>query len=523
MKKNYPRYLSALAAALAVLGTAAHFILSDEATAAGGQEQAQRPPVLDPDYREASIPPNIAPLNFSVEEPGAAYRVRVHAARGQGIEIDSPTPQIAIPHDDWKALLQANRGEDLFFDVQVRGEDGNWLAFESVRNRIATEEVDGYLAYRLLKPLYNKYVRLGIYQRHLESFAETTILNNRDADNACLNCHTFARNQPDPMILHTRGKHGLTMLVARGETVSTVHTRTEFNSSPAAYITWHPAGDRVVFSVNKLSLFFHTTGETRDVFDAASDLVLYRLDTNELTTTKAISTTDSLETWPTWAPDGRHLYFCRAPKLPIERFDEVRYDLMRIGYDPENGEWGELETVLAADRTGLTINQPKVSPDGRYLLATMAEYGNFPIFQESSDLYLIDLESGEYRRLEINSERQDTWHSWSTNGRWIVFSSKRRDGLFTRLYLSYFDRDGRFHKPFLLSQRDPTFYDSFIENYNVPEFVTGPVQVSSRALGRAIYNAENLLKAQLDPQVEVEERESASLAPEPYSAGDTTP
>jgi len=201
----------------------------------------------------------------------------------------------------------------------------------------------------------------------------------------------------------------------------------------------------------------------------------------------------------------------------------VRYDLMRIAYDPESGEWGPLETVLAAEQTGLTINQPKVSPDGRYLLATMAEYGNFPIFQESSDLYLIDLESGQYRRLEINSERQDTWHSWSSNGRWIVFSSKRRDHLFTRLYLSYFDRDGRFHKPFLLPQRDPTFYDSFIENYNVPEFVTGPVQVSSRALARAIYDPENSLKARLDPQVQVEERESASLSPEPYSAGKVKP
>ena len=247
MKRNYFRFLAGLAAVLAMLATAVHFVLLDEADAAGRREQAHRLPGLDPDYREAFIPPNIAPLNFSIEEPGFGYRVRVYAARGEEIEIDSPAPQIAIPRGEWRALLQANRGEDLFFDVQVEGEDGSWLAFDPVRNRIAPEEVDGYLAYRLLKPLYNKYVRLGIYQRHLESFEEATILNNRDADNACLNCHTFARNQPDPMILHTRGKHGLTMLVARGDTVSTVHTRTEFNTSPAAYITWHPGGDRVVF------------------------------------------------------------------------------------------------------------------------------------------------------------------------------------------------------------------------------------------------------------------------------------
>jgi hypothetical protein len=506
------------AAVLAVLG------LGDCAgpgrdAAISASVEAQRPPVLDPDYAGAVVPPNLAPLNFAVAEPGTEYRVAIRASRGKSLELSSRTPGIAIPPEFWRELLQANRGDSLYFEVWVRDPARGWIHFQPVANRIAPEPIDGYLVYRRLKPLYNKYLNIGIYQRHLETYEESAVLENRDADRACLNCHTFARQRPDPMLLHTRSRHGLTMLIARDGKVAAVDTRTAFNPSPAAYSSWHPGGKLIAFSVNKLSLFFHTTGETRDVFDAASDLALYRIDANELTTAPAISRPDSLETWPSWSPDGRYLYFCRAPQLPIERFREVRYDLMRIPYDLERGEWGQPETVLAAGRTGLSIAQPRVSPDGRYLLFCMAEYGNFPVFQASSDLYLMDLETGQYRRLSIDSERTDSWHSWSSNGRWIVFSSKRRDGLFTRLYLSYFDPEGEFHKPVLLPQCDPAFYDSFVENYNVPELVSGPVEIGRRDLARAVYAPDPLLKPGLDPAVPLRPAESGEGAREPYSPG----
>ena len=482
--------------------------------------RVQRIPDIDPDYAGVVVPPNIAPLNFSVQEEGVGYRVRIHAGRGKEIRISSDRPQIVIPAAPWRKMLRGNRGRALYVEIRVERDDGSWVEFQPIENLIAEEEIDGYLVYRLLKPLYNKYVNIGIYQRNLETYEESAVLENRSADHACFNCHTFLQNRPDPMILQTRSRHGLTMLLAREGKVSTIDTRTAFNRSPAAYTSWHPSGTRVIFSVNKVSLFFHTTGETRDVFDAGSDLLLYQIDSNLLTTTRGIAHPDSLETWPTWSPDGRYLYFCRAPKLPIERFREVRYDLMRIPYDPESGAWGKPETVLAAAETGRTINQPKISPDGRYLLFCMADYGNFPVFLASSDLYLMDLETGQYHRLEINSDQSDSWHSWSSNGRWFVFSSKRRDGLFARPYLCYFDREGTAHKPVLLPQEDPTFYDSFVKTYNVPELVKGPVKARARDLARAVYDPPNFTKARLDPQVEgIERSEDSRPVREAYSPG----
>jgi hypothetical protein len=481
-----------------------------------------RPPQIDPDYADVIIPPNIAPLNFVVHEPGVAFEVSIRADKGEPLHLSSTSPQIRIPLDDWQDLLSNNRGHDLQYHVSAQQEDGSWQRFEPITQHVATDSIDGYLAYRLLKPLYNKYVNIGIYQRHLESFDESSILENRNADQACLNCHTFARNQPDPMVLQTRSKYGLTMLVARDGEVTTVDTRTAFNKSPAAYTSWHPNGRHIGFSVNKVSLFLHTdpTLETREVFDAGSDLAVYSTDDNMLTTTAAISDPLRAETWPEWSPDGRYLYFSSAPILPIERFEEVRYDLMRISFDVDSNTWGQLETVLTAAETGLTVTQPKVSPDGRWLVFTMADHGNFPIFSATADLYVMDLQKGGYRRLEINSELADSWHAWSSNGRWLVFSSKRRDGLFARPYFSYVDATGRFHPPLLMPQQDPTFYESFVKTYNVPVFVTGPVQIGERDLARAIYDPEHPLTAQLDPRVAAGLQQDDAEAPaEPYSSG----
>jgi hypothetical protein len=92
----------------------------------------------------------------------------------------------------------------------------------------------------------------------------------------------------------------------------------------------------------------------------------------------------------------------------------------------------------------------------------------------------------EYRRLSINSDASESWHSWSSNGRWIAFSSKRLSHILTRTYLAYVDGDGNVHKPLLLPQEDPHFYDSCLWTFSVPELVTERVTVRKEAVGRAI-------------------------------------
>ena len=54
-----------------------------------------------------------------------------------------------------------------------------------------------------------------------------------------------------------------------------------------------------------------------------------------------------------------------------------------------------------------------------------------------------------------NSEDTESFHNWSTNSRWLVVSSRRDDGLFTRPYFCHVDTDGKVTKAFMLPQRNP--------------------------------------------------------------------
>jgi hypothetical protein len=187
------------------------------------------------------------------------------------------------------------------------------------------------------------------------------------------------------------------------------------------------------------------------------------------------------------------MYFCIAPALwdsgktdPPEKVFKVKYSLKKISYNAASDTWGKPLMVVSSEVTGKSILMPRVSPDGRFLLFCMCDEGVFPSFQKSSDLYCMDLAKGDYRKLDCNSNESESWHAWSSNSRWIAFSSKRADGVFTRIYLCYVDSSGKSAKPFVLPQKDPGFYGSFMKTYSVPEFITGRINVSPGEISRAI-------------------------------------
>ena len=285
------------------------------------------------------------------------------------------------------------------------------------------------------------------------------------------------------------------MVVVRDGTPTQLKTRSDAAPGAPGYISWRNDGRAVAFALGKPRQIFRSYGgEIRDVFDIASDLAIADTETGAASTAPALSTARHMETFPCWSADGTMLYYNTTKTLwddahPItpDLVKQTRFDLMRIPYDIETDTWGEPETVLTAAETGRSIVDPRTSPDGKFLVFCMADYGGFPVNQESSDLYLLDLETGAYRRLACSSDRAESWHSWSSNSRWIVYSSKRLDGLFMRPWLCYIDADGRAHKPFVLPQKDPDFYDTCLITYNIPELVNGRIAVSPEALQASLY------------------------------------
>ena len=478
--------------------------------------KVDRYPKIDPDYADVTVPPNIAPLNFCLHESAEQIHVLIKGPKGEAVSIKSRKPKIVIPEKPWKNLLAANPGETIQFEVATRSDKGEWQRYLPFEQHIAKEEIDAYLAYRLMNPLYIKWKFLGLYERDLTGFSERSILHNRGLDNACINCHAFANNRTQNMSIHMRLGPGTGMLLHTNGKTRKIDTRTAFNSAAAAYTSWHPSGDLIAFSVNKVSQFFHAKGYPLDVWDTASDILLYDINQNMVRTFPKIASKNRMETYPNWTPDGRSLVFCSTPRseatldLSNHGYRQIKYDLLRIPYDVENNSWGETETLVSAEESGLSVTHPRVSPDGRFILFCMSAYGNFSIYRPSSDLYLLDLETGDYRKLEINSRQADSYHTWSRNGHWFVFSSKRRDGLCAHPFFCHVGAEGQVSKPFVLPQKDPGCYNESILTYNVPELIAEKVQVNPNEWKRAAWNTENMIKAKLDPNVRVDGESAAT-------------
>ena len=176
---------------------------------------------------------------------------------------------------------------------------------------------------------------------------------------------------------------------------------------------------------------------------------------------------------------------------------KAKYDLLRADFDPETGLISEqVDTVWSARTNNGSVCHPKVSPDGRWLMFTVSDYGTFPLFHPECTLYLADLQSGEIRPLdEIKGNKSDSYHSWSSNSRWFVFASKRGDGQYGKPYFCHLDADGRTTKPFVLPQKSSRFYVYNLKSFNVPD-------LGKTSTGMTVKDARRMFEAESEPFTE---------------------
>lgn len=305
-----PTHALPLAAALLLLASCRpEAVVPAESTATA--EEAR----VYPDYRDITLPPNIAPLNlrpgdslatdFVAEVAGKSGSVVAAARAGEPLQFDSL---------EWRRLLGATHGGDLSVTLYARRGD-KWLRHPAYAMHVAEEEIDPYLSYRLIEPSYELYRQLGLYQRCVENFDERVIYENnrtyRDEDNHCINCHNFQSHSTRNMLFHVRAKHGGTVLI-RGGKVRKVGLKADSILSGAVYPAWHPTEPWIVFSSNQTGQAFHLVDSQKvEVIDYGSDLIFYDAEKNELT--NVLRTEDTLETFPCFTPDGRKLFYCAAP------------------------------------------------------------------------------------------------------------------------------------------------------------------------------------------------------------------
>lgn len=445
------------------------------------QAVAEQPEIF-PDYRDVTIPCNIAPLNFRLRE--AAPAIVSLSAGGEELRLKAADGAFSIPMRVWKRLLAAAEGDAITVTLYAERPEG-WRRYAPFAWQVAAEPIDPCLVYRKIAPDYRMWNRMGIYQRNLTNFDEEAILDNKQTNHNCMNCHSFCQQDPDRMLFHQRMTHAGTYLIQQGQ-IEKLDTKTEQTISALVYPYWHPSGRYVAFSTNETKQDFHYADPNRvEVFDLRSDVVVYDVERHQLLTSPLLSAAAHWETFPCFSPDGKQLYFCSADSVAMpEDYREVRYNLLRVSFDPEQGTFGtQVDTLFHAEKEGLSARFPRVSPDGEQLMFTASAYGNFSIWHRDADLYLLDLRTGHYQPMEaVNSPNVESYHSWSSNSRWFVFSSRRENGLYTAPYIAYLSPDGQPGKPFLLPQASADYYDLTLRSFNIPELVKGPIQVDRQAL-----------------------------------------
>ena len=245
-----------------------------------------------------------------------------------------------------------------------------------------------------------------------------------------------------------------------------------------------PDGRYVVSTVKDLSVFLaidDNLAYSQLFFPIQGILCIYDRETGQFTALPGADDPDYVQANASWSPDGKYLVFARSKKyeavenrvneLGLTQLDEMsqfltrkeifKFDLYRIPFN--DGKGGQAEPLLGASENGRSNYFTKYSPDGRWIVFCQAE--GFMLLQPDSELFIIPSEGGEARRLIANNDGMNSWHSWSPNSRWLVFSSKA-NGPYTQLFLTHIDESGRSTPPVVLSR-----FTSPDRAGNIPEFV----------------------------------------------------
>ena len=461
MKRTLKQIGFALALFLALPGC------GDEnlSTAVDGSEG---PLVIYPDYKEVTVPANIAPLNFRYAMAGVRNAKTTFTLGDKSVTIQGV--EVGWSLKKWKSFLSGAAGQTISVSAEAvvdgRPVSDNWSIF------VSEDEVDGWLTYRLIEPSYQMWNEVSIMERCVENFDETVICDYKHTDNACMNCHVHGQSRGDYSLYYIRGPKGGAILNQHGQ-LRKLTLNAPGMLSGTVYGELHPDGRFGVFSTNVILPSFHTeAGKRMEVYDTASDLTVADFENDVMINVPQVARPDKFETFPCFSADGRSVFYCVADSLPVpERIMDLRYNLVRAAFDVQNGHIAEqVDTVWSGVAHNASVCHPKASPDGRWLMFCVADYGTFPLFHPETTLYLTDLASGETRALdEIKGDKSDSYHSWSSNSRWFVFASKRGDGSYGKPYFCHLDADGRTTKPFVLPQKSSRFYIFNLKSFNIPD------------------------------------------------------
>lgn len=460
-----------------------------------------RQPPIFPDYTDVTIPPNIAPLRFlladtcEAEEVAATFecgaeRVAVRSSDGRSI---------AIGLHAWKRLTKDAAGKVITVKVTARI-DGQWVGYVPFNLYVATDSIDPYIVYGRMDPSRDVVGHMGLYSRCIETFHEQAVLTSDMVRGDRISNATFCLGNAQRMLLSLNNVFPCILLADSGE-IEKLNTAPIPDLSCPTHAAWHPSGRYIAFAVNRNS--------KQDTRKAASSIVIYDAMKHELFTSPQLFSDSASATHPAFSPDGETLYFCATSQKTITRSDSAKYHLCAVAFNIHGGRrFGRKVDTLYHSRLALpqpvkkksdkipprrpeirpdgSAASPCPSPDGRYLLFTVADRGCQPTDHPASDLALYDLKRKTFLPVDTlcSDSAAEVSQSWSSNSRWIVYTGRGVDGIYDYLFISYFAADGRQTKPFLLPLKEANGYRYTMQSFTHPTFLTAPVPYHCYTLSR---------------------------------------
>ena len=309
----------------------------------------------------------------------------------------------------------------------------------------------------------------------------------------CGNCHSFdadgATLAMDVDYANSKGSYVITrvkeeMTLAASDIITWNDYRKEDNEQTFGLLSQiSPDGRYVVSTVKDKSVFVPKPGLafSQLFFPIKGILCIYDRKMKTFSALPGADDPELVQSNPTWSPDGKTIVFARARaydlkhtlgrgkvlltreecKEFVEGGKPFLFDLYRIPFN--EGKGGTPEPIEGASHNGVSNFFARYSPDGRWIVFCRAR--SYMLLQPDSELYVIPAEGGTARRLRCNTARMNSWHSFSPNGKWLVFSSKARSD-YTQLCLTHIDEDGRTTPPVWL-----THLTAPDRAANIPEFV----------------------------------------------------
>lgn len=384
----------------------------------------------------------------------ASWDVHILGEKFQMMETAEPR-LVVKPGDYVNAGFQES--SDIVITVCVRDRKGKPSGCgEEVFFRVSEHQLSDTIMYRLVEPLFNAGQDSTIMRKETVKAEPEPVFETRGI---CIGCHAYASNGLAAFNIR-KGKDRRLVIIKPGS--KGVELFDSKKIGEFAFISWSPDARTLAIVANT----FGTIDVKQDVIEPfnlmyqSGDIALYDVATKQINLLPGASEMDFTEDMPAWSPDGKELLYV---KYHADKEQGIKnMGIYRVPFN--NGQGGVSEAVVVPSKDGEYYYFPNYSPDGKWISFVKGNGSRGVFARRTSDIYLMPGSGGEPKRLLFNIDGvMDSWHRWSSDSRWLLFSSKR-GGDMTALYLSSIDENGKAAPPVRLAQHAGM-------KVNLPEFV----------------------------------------------------